>query len=147
MSTKLTTDLPDSLTLDLYHAARGYQDRLQRHLSQALAARHGVRLGPAQLGFLAALICGETNASQVARRLGISRQATQRQAAALVRAGYLRLGPDPARRNQSIIGFTDAGVALMALCRRILAEADADLAAEAATLRRAATLINAALPG
>ena len=33
MSTQLTTKMQDSLGLDLYHAARGYQDRLTRHLA------------------------------------------------------------------------------------------------------------------
>lgn len=146
MSTKLTTSMADSLTLDLYHAARGYQGRLERHLSCLLSERHGLRLSPAQLGFLAALICGETTSSQVARRLGLSRQATHRQAAALAQAGYLVLVPDPARRNQSLIRFTPEGTALMALCRGILSGMDDAMAGDAAALRRAAGLLNAALP-
>lgn len=147
MSTKLTMEMPDSLALELYHAARGYQDRLTRHLAAELEKRHAIRLSPAQLGFLAGLICGENTASAVARHLGLSRQATQRQAAALADLGYLSLAPDPARRNQSLITFTDTGTRLMAECRAILAELDAPLLAEERSLRRAIDLMNAALPG
>ena len=81
MSTKLTTYMPDSLTLDLYHAARGFEERLTRHLAKALKTEQDIALSPAQLGFLAALICGENTASDVARRMRISRQAAQKQAA------------------------------------------------------------------
>lgn len=146
MSTKLTTSMSDSLTLDLYHAARGFEERLTRHLAAALSAQHGIALSPAQLGFLAALICGENTASDVARRMGVSRQATQRQATALANLGYLEVMPDPVRRNQSRITFTDDGTRLMALCRAKLAEWDTELVAEADTLRRAAEIMALSLP-
>ena len=60
--------------------------------------------------------------------------------------GYLRLCPDPERRNQSLITFTDAGTRLMALCRAILAAWEVDLAQESETLRRAAEIMARALP-
>ncbi len=145
MSTKLTIEMQDSLTLDLYHAARGFQERLTRHLAAALRD-HGTALSPAQLSFLAALLCGKNTASEVARKTGVSRQATQRQAAALADLGYLRLCPDPERRNQSLITFTDEGTRLMALCRSILAAWEDDLAQESETLRRAAQIMARALP-
>ncbi|WP_297774383.1 MarR family transcriptional regulator [uncultured Roseovarius sp.] len=135
-----------SLTLDLFHAARGYQDRVTRHLAHALRTGHGITLSPAQLSFLSILICGENTASGVARRAGVSRQAAQRQATALAQEGYLALAQDPAKRNQSLITFTTAGETLMALCREILAGWDADLMPEAETLRRAALIMNHALP-
>jgi DNA-binding MarR family transcriptional regulator len=142
----LTSEMTDSLTLTLYHAARGYQDRVTRRLSEVLARDHGTALSPAQLAFLAALICGETTTSEVARRTGVSRQAAHRQAAALAGLGYLALAPDPDRRNQSLVTFTEAGTRLMALCRDILAGWDRALAPEAETLARAAAIMEAALP-
>lgn len=147
MSTRLTTEMPESLSLTLYHAARGYQDRVTRRLSEVLAQQHDIALSPAQLGFLAALICGETTTSEVARRVGVSRQAAHRQAAALAGLGYLALAPDPARRNQSLVTFTDAGTRVMALSRAILAQWDRALGGEAETLRRAAAVMEAALAG
>ncbi len=145
MSTTLTTNMTNSLTLTLYHAARGFQDRVTRRLSEVLAQEHGIALSPAQLAFLAALICGETTTSEVARRTGVSRQAAHRQAAALADLGYLALAPDPARRNQSLVRFTDEGTRLMALCREILAGWDRALGEEAETLGRAAAIMEAAL--
>jgi len=150
MSTKLTipTDhMPESLSLDLYQAARSYQARIEAHLSHRLAAEHGVRIAPSQLGFLSALICGENTASDIARRLGVSRQAAQRQVSEMVAAGYLTLSEDPQRRNQRLIAFTPPGRALIARCRAILAELDRDLAAEADPLRRAARLMSKATAG
>lgn len=146
MSTKLTTSMAESLTLTLYHAARGYEARVTGRLSEVLAREHGIELSPAQLAFLAALICGETTTSEAARRTGVSRQAAHRQAAALARLGYLALAPDPDRRNQSLVTFTEAGTRLMALCRDIFAGWDRALAAEAETLVRAAAIMEAALP-
>jgi DNA-binding MarR family transcriptional regulator len=137
--------MADSLTLRLYHAARGYQDRVTRRLSEVLAEEHGIALSPAQLAFLAALICGETTTSEAARRTGVSRQAAHRQAAALAGLGYLALAPDPDRRNQSLVRFTGAGTRLMGLCRAILADWDRALGDEAETLRRAAAIMAAAL--
>lgn len=137
--------MADSLTLTLYHAARGYQDRVTRRLSEVLARDHDTALSPAQLAFLAALICGETTTSEVARRTGVSRQAAHRQAVALAGLGYLALAPDPARRNQSLVTFTEEGTGLMALCRGILAAWDRMLEGEADMLGRAAAVMEAAL--
>ncbi|WP_397541417.1 MarR family transcriptional regulator [Roseovarius salis] len=147
MSTTLTRTMQDSLTLDLYHAARGYQDRLTRYLSAELARRHGAEVSPSQLAFLSVLICGENTASSVARRMGLTRQAAQRQMAALADLGYLALAPDPDRRNQSLITFTKAGEQLMAQCRAVLTELDGPLRADETSLRRAIALMNATLPG
>lgn len=145
MSTRLTTGMAESLTLTLYQAAREFEARVTARLSAVLAHAHGVALSPAQLSFLAALICGETTTSEVARRSGVSRQAAHRQAAALADLGLLALSPDPARRNQSLITFTEAGTQLIALCREILAEWDKTLAPEADTLVRAAAIMERAL--
>jgi len=134
--------MPESLALDLYHAARSYQARIEARLAERLAAEHDVHIAPAQLGFLSALICGENTASDIGRRLGVSRQAAQRQVADMVAAGYLTLSQDPERRNQRLIAFTPEGRTLIARCRAILAELDRDLADEAAPLRRAARLMS-----
>lgn len=147
MSTKVTTREDhgiESLTLDLYHAARLYKARLEGRLSLRLEETCGIRIAPAQLGFLAALVCGETTSSGIARRLGVSRQAAHRQAGELVQAGYLTVRADPAQRNQSLIAFTEEGIALMATCRRLLAELDDTLGPDAAALRQAIGAMHAA---
>jgi len=109
---------------------------LERRLSGRLEDACGIKIAPAQLGFLAALVCGANTASDIARRLGVSRQAAQRQAAELVAAGYLTVAADPARRNRNLIGFTEDGAALMATCRQMLADLDAEVATDTAEVRR-----------
>jgi len=148
MSTKLTTDGDhgiESLALDLYHAARLYKTRLEGRLSERLDTECALRIPPAQLGFLAALVCGENTASGIARRLGVSRQAAHRQAGDLVKAGYLTLSEDPAQRNRSLITFTPEGLALMATCRRLLAELDSAFGHRTAELRHAIDAMETAL--
>lgn len=123
-------EMADSLTLRLFGACRAFQQRVAAELARELAARGRADIGPAQLGFLAVLDCGAANhGAEIARRLGVSRQAVQKQLRELVAGGVLAKGPDPARGNQNVITFTADGVALMAQCRAILAEMDAGLAA------------------
>lgn len=150
MSTKLTTkpaDMPDSLTLDLFHAARGFQDRLACVLVDRLEEQHGISVNQTQLGFLSALICGENTASDIARHLGITRQAAQKQVADMLGRGFLTLTPDPIRRNRSLITFTAQGTNLMRACRHILAGLDAELADKDAILQRASVLMASAFDG
>ena len=120
-----------SLALDLFHAARSYEAALGARLTGALAAE-GVTISDAQLGFLAALICGDNTASDIARRLGISRQAVARQVGDLEQAGWLTTTQDQVRRNQRIIRFTDHGERLMGACRRHLKAMDQELGPDAA---------------
>jgi DNA-binding MarR family transcriptional regulator len=147
MSTNLTTS-PDheaeSLSLLLHQAARGFQARLSAELARRLAARRGWRIAPGQLGFLGALICGENSPSDIARSLGVTRQAAQKQAHELAAAGYLAIRRDPARGNRTLIVFTATGERLMADCRAELAAMDADLPGDPATLRAAARALSTA---
>jgi len=149
MSTELTTHLDhraESLSLALYQAARGFQARLAAALSRRLAEAHGWNVPPGQLGFLGALICGVNSPSDIARSLGITRQAAQKQARDLAAAGYLSISRDRDRGNRTVITFTETGARLMADCRAQLAAMDADLPADAASLRTAADALSAAFP-
>ena len=141
MSTELTK-LPDhaseSLSLELFQAARGFQARVSAALCRRLAERRGWTLAPGQLAFLGALICGENSPSDIARGLGISRQAAQKQAHELAASGYLAIGRDPARGNRTVITFTEIGARLMADCRLELARMDAELPGDPKALRAAA---------
>jgi DNA-binding MarR family transcriptional regulator len=149
MSTKLTS-APDhaseSLSLELFQAARGFQARVAAALSRRLAERRGWRVAPGQLGFMGALICGENSPSDIARSLGISRQAAQKQARELAAAGFLAIRRDPARGNRTIIGFTETGERLMRDCRAELARMDAELPGDPETMRAAGTALARAFP-
>lgn len=87
----------------------------------------GYTLNPSEFAFLANLDCGETHASSVARRMGISRQAVYRTTRDLAARGLLELVNDPAKRNQKIIVMTPAGMEFVTAGRAALAQAEAEL--------------------
>jgi DNA-binding MarR family transcriptional regulator len=149
MSIELTTK-PDhaseSLTLEVFQAARVYQARVSTELCRRLADRRGWTVAPGQLAFLGALICGENSPSDIARGLGISRQAAQKQAHELAASGYLAIGRDPARGNRTVITFTETGAELMADCRSELARMDSELPGDPKALRAAAEALARAFP-
>jgi len=82
-------------------------------LAGLMARRGHDRLTPAHMMFLAHLDCGETHASAVARRLGVSRQAVYRTTRELQALGILMLENDPERGNQKIIQMTQSGKAVI----------------------------------
>lgn len=152
MSTKLTInsdgpqEMADSLSLDLFHAARAYQLALAEYLADRLGRTSHAGVSAHDLGFLAALACGDNTASDIARRLRISRQAAQKHTQQMVAAGILTLADDPQRRNRRLIRFTGRGEALMAACRVLLAERDARLGPDAEALRAALPALKRATP-
>ncbi|KEJ89658.1 MarR family transcriptional regulator [Sulfitobacter donghicola] len=84
-----------------------------------------------QLSFLASLDCGQTQASKVAERLGITRQAVYRTTTDLQDQGFLVLEPNPLQRNQKRIGMTDRGMVLATDARAALSEAETAFARRA----------------
>ena len=117
----------DSYSLRLYHASRAFQARVADALIRRLEERGYTRLGSGQLVFLAELDCGPNHAAELARRTGVSRQAVHKLARDLAEQGILEFSVDEVRRNQNVITFTAAGTALMAECRKLLAEMDGAL--------------------
>jgi len=66
-------------------------------------------LGRADLRLLANLNCGTTYSSELARRLGVSRQAVGKLVKNLVKEELVRLETDPERRNMKRIVITPEG--------------------------------------
>ena len=66
-------------------------------------------LGKADLRLLTHLDCGTTHSSELARRLGVSRQAVGKLMKNLVAEGLVQLEIDPERRNMKRIVMTDEG--------------------------------------
>ena len=136
-STKLTKksgpSLPmvESKTLKLAFALTRLQKNLADYLSRALIAKGHKAASPPVLNFLSELECGENHASEIARRLGVSRQMVSKTVADLAKLGLLQVAPDPALGNQKIITFSPNGERLMADARRVLADLDDALAGPA----------------
>jgi len=131
-STKFPTQpqMAESETLRLVLALSGAEAALLGHLAAALARRGHGEVPASTLGFLGQLDCGANHAAEIARRLGVSRQWVSRMMREMVAGGFLRLAPDPDRRNRKVILFTERGVALMADARAVLADLDGRLRAD-----------------
>ncbi len=129
-STRLTTQhrdppiMTDSATLSLAHQIAGAQRWILDHLLRGLSDRSHNGLTGAQLIFLGELDCGPNHASEIARRLRMTRQAVHRMTRELSKRGILSLAGDPARRNQKTIRFTPYGEQVMADARNVLAALD-----------------------
>ncbi|WP_299417871.1 MarR family winged helix-turn-helix transcriptional regulator [uncultured Sulfitobacter sp.] len=83
------------------------------------------------LTFLASLDCGATQASAVAQRLGVTRQAIYRTTTEMQNEGFLPLKPDPVPRNQKNIVVTPKGVILATNARQALEKAETEFAKRA----------------
>ncbi len=133
MSTKVTTSprgqhpLVDSRSLKLTRLVGEFQNRMVSWLLGRLH-RDGFELLTAnQLAFLGELDCGINHASELARRLGVSRQAIHKSVVELDRLGWLETEPHPEYGNQKVILFTDEGERMMSRARLHFAELDAVL--------------------
>lgn len=133
-SSKLTKSKPpqppmvESKALSLSFALAAAREAIVAHASKALRAKGHAAATPSTLHFIGQLDCGINQASEIARRLGVSRQMVSRTAAELAELGLLRIETDPETRNQKIIRFTTEGERLVAEARRALADLDRALA-------------------
>jgi DNA-binding MarR family transcriptional regulator len=134
-STSLTNNdaadpsMADSRALDLVLALARAEDALLAHVARELDRRGYPGTSPSSLAFLAQLDCGVNVASEVARRLGHSRQMVAKTAKQLGELGYLETFPDPERGNRKVIAFTATGQRLAIEARAILADLDQRLTA------------------
>lgn len=126
MSTKLTSSSISQPGLNLLMQTgtrwifQSVLNILHRRGYDALTVSH--------LSFLASLDCGQTQASKVAERLGITRQAVYRTTTDLQSQGYLTLKTNPVLRNQKQIGMTKMGLELVNDARDALDVAEAEFA-------------------
>jgi len=110
MSTSFTKEGPaPPVTPQLGQLLMHGQQWVTSSLVNLMTARGHARLTSAHLMFLNNLDCGVTHASEVARRMGVSRQAVYRSTRELQKLGVLGLEVDPARKTQKIIRMTEYG--------------------------------------
>lgn len=96
-------------------------------LLRLMAERGHTELTAAQLMFLANLDCGDTYASEVARRMGVTRQAVHRSTRDLQKLKILRLESDKTRKTQKVIRMTKLGLQIVREARSCLADLEAKL--------------------
>jgi DNA-binding MarR family transcriptional regulator len=134
MSTELTTlaahpafEMADSRSLKLVHLVSNFERRVQKWLVDVLHDRGFAGLTQSQLSFLGALDCGPNNASQIAKNLGVTRQAVHKTVKELEALGWLKSEADTVRRNQRIIRFTHEGERMMSEARALFKQLDSRL--------------------
>ena len=134
MSTRLTRkspaagyDLVDSQALALTQSSEAFRDRMVKWLLLRLEDDGFQGLKTNQLSFLGSLDCGVNYAAELARVLGISRQAVHKTVRELEPAGWLTTRPDRQLGNQRVIVFTDEGERMMSLARAHFLELDNQL--------------------
>jgi DNA-binding MarR family transcriptional regulator len=98
-------------------------------LLRLMAERGHSDLTAAHLMFLSNLDCGDTYASEVARRMGVTRQAVYRSTQELQRLKVLKLQNDESRKNHKIIRMTKHGQHVVLDARYCFAEIEATLSA------------------
>ena len=124
LSTKLTRqsptagyDLVDSHALALTQSTDAFRDRMVTWLLLQLEKDGFDDLKASQLSFLGSLACGVNYAAELARVLGISRQAVHKTVRELEQAGWLATRPDDQLKNQRVIIFTVEGERMMSRAR------------------------------
>jgi DNA-binding MarR family transcriptional regulator len=105
----------------------GGQQWLTSSLLHLMAQRGHGDLTTAHLMFLSNLDCGDTYASEVARRMGVTRQAVYRTTRELQRLKILTLETDPTRKTQKVIRMTAHGQRVVGDARACLDEIEAAL--------------------
>ena len=121
------------LALLLLRASRWFD----RQLLAGLQRGGWPTLSPTQSLVFAHLDRAGVTPSELARRLGTSRQATSDLLAGLVRLDLLALQPNPARRGGKLVVLTEQGQALTRDALRLLHDLEVSLGpARSAELRR-----------
>jgi len=118
---------------NLFQLMERAQSGLETALLEALNEGSNIPLGRGDLKLLANLDCRTTYASELARRLNVSRQAVNRLLKNLIETGLVRLETDYARRNTKMIVITDDGAEVIRIALDLLADFENRLKAEIGT--------------
>jgi len=128
LSTRFTKNeipLADSLVLKLLSIASEFNDTVIEYVANQLIAKGYESVTPSLLSFLSELECGTNYSSEIARKLGVSRQMVGKTVKELSNLGYLEQ-VETDRKHKSIL-FTKNGEKLIGDARQILADLDGAL--------------------
>ena len=112
----------ESQCLQLVFGTAKVNDEISRYLSETLAKRGYQAATPSMLSFLSTLDCGVNSGSEIARRLGISRQMVAKKVKELCHIGYLEQVDGIGKQKQIL--FTELGENLISETRQLLADLD-----------------------
>ncbi len=112
----------ESQSLRLVLGAIGVRERITEYIARILREKGYAEVSPAMLNFLGTLDCGVNSASEIARRLKVSRQMVAKTVKELCRVGYLEQIEGKGKTKQIL--FTASGERLIAEVRQLLAQLD-----------------------
>jgi len=82
---------------------------IEKEFNSRLSVEQGVRLSKAQILFMSYLEDGRDRSSNMAQKLGITRQAVSLLVKELISKGIIKLEPDPAKASAKILRKTEYG--------------------------------------
>lgn len=92
-----------------------------------IAARDVQPLSLTQIDIFAKLDVDGTSIAELARRSGIARQSAHQAVGELVKAGLLRVDPDPTSARNKLVRPTLEGMARLRLAKAVMAEVEREL--------------------
>jgi len=98
-----------NMTANLKQLLLSRSDWFAREILSGVRRSEYAYITPAQTRLLAHMGGKPASMSELARRLGISRQAVHKTVAELARRGILEIREDPERRNASLVVYTERG--------------------------------------
>lgn len=125
MSTKLTikgAPMAESQALKLVLGAAQVHELTTRYLSKTLKGKGYESATPSILNFLSTLECGVNYGSEIARKLGVSRQMVAKTIKELSYTGYLEQVDGEGKQKKIL--FTETGKLLMSDARQLLYDID-----------------------
>jgi DNA-binding MarR family transcriptional regulator len=107
----------------LRQAYRWFSDAV----TAGMAARDVEPLSLTQIDIFAKLDVEGTPIAELARRSGVARQSAHQAVGELVKAGLLRVDPDPSSARNKLVRPTQAGLARLRLAKTVMAEVEQQL--------------------
>lgn len=123
--TKKNTPMVESKTLQLLLTASKIQDLTNIYLCKELTAKGFNNVTPSILNFLSELECGVNYASEIARKLDVSRQMVAKTVKQLSTMEYLEQVEGVGKQKEIL--FTHKGELLISTARQLLAGIDQSL--------------------
>ncbi len=125
---RLPRSAPPPMTENLKQLLLARSDWFAREIMRGVRDSEYAYLTPAQSRLLAHMGGKPMSMAELARRLGVSRQAAHKTVAELARRGILDVQIDPQRRNSKLVVYTDKGRQVNRTGAQIIADIEARLA-------------------
>lgn len=101
---------------------------IEKEFNSRLSMEEGVRLSRAQILFMSYLEDGRDRLSDMAQKLGVTRQAVSLLVKELISKGIIKLEPDPAKASAKLLRKTEYGVGFVNRALEIMTTLEREVA-------------------